>query len=59
MMKLYGSKPNYADAWYCKGLLLQKESNFTKSGSIFEKLKIRRNEAQECFKKAHELGLNV
>jgi tetratricopeptide (TPR) repeat protein len=49
--------PNYAEAWYCKGLALDKLDGANKFGKFF---KVQgKKEAKECFDKARQLGLNI
>jgi hypothetical protein len=50
--------PNYADAWYCKGLAIDKLDQANKFGKFFSKVR-GKNEAKECFDKARQLGLNL
>ncbi|MGA8564620.1 MAG: hypothetical protein WB587_07680, partial [Nitrososphaeraceae archaeon] len=49
-------EPNYASAWYQKGLLLEKLSK-AKSRWSFKRTSV--GDADECFKRAKELGFKT
>ena len=49
--------PNCAEAWYYKGLALDKSDKANKLGRLFKGG--GNKEAKECFDKARQLGLNI